>query len=132
MFSFTLRLFHQDSQLVFLIYIARFLHSYSPVVLTQFAVILGQPFYFYHTMSYSLRLANLNKLQVLIQFCMVCVYDTSHLFLRAFLIACEVNLALFSFLISLVGLLRSLHYSPCYSTCNSELPGYLGVIHTFT
>ena len=46
--ALTLRLFHQDSQPVFLIYVARFLHSYSPVVLTQFAVTLRQPFYFYH------------------------------------------------------------------------------------
>ena len=52
---------------------------------------------------------------------LVCVYDTSHLFLPAFLIACEFDLALFSFLTSLVELVRSLHYSPCYCTCNSEL-----------
>ena len=42
-----------------------------------------------------------SKLQVLIQFW--CAYDTSHLFLQAFLIACEFNLVLFSFLISLLS-----------------------------
>ena len=58
----------------------------------------------------------------------MCLYGTSHLFLQAFLIVCKFDLTLLFFLISLVELLRTLHYLPCCSTCNS---GYLGAIHPF-
>ena len=60
----------------------------------------------------------------------MCVYGTSHLFLQAFLIVCEFDLTLLFFLISLVELIRTLHYLPCCSTCICN-SGYLGAIHPF-
>ena len=72
-------------------------------------------------LSYSLHLANLNKLQVATNSILVCIYDTSHLFLQVFLIICEFDLALFSFLIYLVELLLTLHYSLCCSMCKDIL-----------